>query len=543
MRYTLYIVGLLLSLVIVSYSNFGNWNEVTFKATGEIKLNLSPKQYWAPIGVQYLPGPNPRLFLNDPDQHAIIEYDANSGAILRQIPVRPFQNDRDELRKFQYINEDSIFCLFNAAKHPDYWHDSTLIMINSSGSIQQVLDWGKSPFPSSSNPNPSKEEAYVSQGFYSFFVDRSKVMFRIQRYGTGMGDPDYGTPNVSGFGIWDLSEPTSGLKLDKVMLPQAKGQYYPFDFACMPGVLLPNHEILYGINTHPIWMKKDQNGQISRGTFAPSVVFDTIPAIKEGKQILFYRRTLPSGTPKYLGWHYDPYRDYLVRFLKYPIKTDNSTSQKTQGRFGVMVFDREMNLLGEGLIPKGHLHNVFFTPEGIAMWNESASNQNALEISYSVFEYQFSESSPEAFRDKAITDAQKRKPGGWNAYISEDLGISGDKFGVLFIPAGLGCPSCLDEMLDYFIQLDQTNFSYPLFCVVSGSNPSVIDHKLDNHQVNRGFPNLIVDEHASFYQYVGEDFQQGRLLMFDDGSFSAETRIQPNMLPAIPMIIQDFLGE
>ncbi len=180
------------------------------------------------------------------------------------------------------------------------------------------------------------------------------------------------------------------------------------------------------------------------------MVFDSMPPLSTNAWIPRHQRKLVAGSGSYSHVRYDPFRDCYWRVVSYPIDSIDSSSMQVRSNFGVILADDQFNIVGEGLIPEGYGWG-FMTSEGIACkrWDTDGTEVQD-SVTFEVFQFQIEKNQAvDAFREMAIIDAPRKKPGGLAAYINDVHRLNRGDFVVLFVPVEKGCEGCLDYMLDF----------------------------------------------------------------------------------------------
>ncbi len=539
MKYILTLTKLtcvIFSVTLLSCQDRG-FQEVKFETVDSVAFPILPGQFPAPRNMTVIQEGQSRVMtVYDHLAKELVCYDFDTREIIHQIPIRPFGNARDDLWRLHVHNLDSIFCLFNAAKHPRYWHDSTLLLLGRQGEIKNAYDLSEVPVWTSSNPDIGRDSVYylVGRGF-TYFDNR--ISLPLARYGVEMGDSLFSSPPTHPLGYLDISEGQDHFSLDSMISPSTTGAYFPSIYSWIFTAQLREHEQAYSYIFHPR-LTITKAGQSRYQVSVPSVAFDSVPPQIKEKSNDNSRLSKTYGS--YLGIKHHRESNTFWRFVSYPFGNMENMGLNASNRYGFIITDTTFNILGEGVVPKGHLGMRYYLPEGIALWNQEKSMLKQDSMYFTVFSYHFEESSIEDFRQKAIVQGEKRKPGGWTAYMNDTYQMNQGDFVVLFVPAGMGCEGCLDYMLDFF--RDQVNSvnRRPIYAIVAGDSRTVIAEKLESNYLSLPSPNLFVDTDGAFKSYVGNEFFQGRVLLFSDGKLSGEIIVDPAQLSSIPSVIQDF---
>lgn len=534
-RPILYVV-FLLSVFSCQKATF---REVVFEAVDSVAFPILPGQFPAPRNMTIIQEGQSRVMtVYDHLAKELICYDFDTREIIHQIPIRPFGNARDDLWRIHVHNLDSIFCLLNAAKHPRYWHDSTLLLLGRQGEIKDVYDLSEVPVWTSSNPDIGRDSVYYLVGRGLTYAD-GRILLPLARYGVEMGDSLFTSPPTHPLGYLDISDGQDRFSLDSMISPSTVGSHFPSTYSWIFTAQLREREQAYSYIFHPR-LTISQAGQSRYQISVPSVAFDSVPPQPEPiSDNLRLARTYGS----YLGLKYHSESNTFWRFVSYPFGNQENVKMNASNRYGFIITDTAFQVLGEGVVPEGHLGMRYYLPEGVALWNQEKSMLKQDSMYFTVFSYDFEESSIEDFRQKAIVQGEKRKPGGWTAYMNDTYQMNQGDFVVLFVPAGMGCEGCLDYMLDFF--KDQVNSvnRRPIYAIVAGETRAVVAEKLESNYLSLPSPNLFVDTEGAFKSYVGNEFFQGRVLLFSDGKMSGEIIVEPAQLSFIPEVIQSFFEE
>ncbi|WNJ16425.1 hypothetical protein [Pontibacter sp. G13] len=500
-----------------------------------------PDQHWMPFRSQYVENPDPGIITYDHLKDRLLEYDLGDGSLRKEIPVHIFHNVRDEARDFYYVNDDSIFFLNNSSKNPGFSHDSTLFLLNASGEILKSYDLSAAPLWTSRQTHLSKDSVYLITGSLVLLRYFSgKIVTNIERFNYGPGDTLFGTPEGYGVGYFDLSADPPSFEFAPVPVHHRIGEYYPRDFKRISYVHDDSfHYAYFATMNRPEVYRQDLHSGNWDTAYLRSYVFDTVPHLS-GTWMMPWDRDIEPQYGRYKSLIYDPYRQYILRGSSFPIQGVGEEYMATRNRAGSIIFDRELNPIGQSIYPERHFM-AGFLPRGIAMFDMRNRNSSSMEWKIRIFEYQFEEVPLEEFHEQAIVKAPRRKPGGWDAYLKSEMGITSQKCAVLFIPVDLGCKGCLNEMLEYFIQLDTSTLSVPLYCVLAASDIRTTRQKIKALQITEDFPNLLVDQHSEFRSYVGNNFLQGRLFFLENGTVSLETKIEPATMHTLPILLSSFL--
>ena len=538
MRKLLYLV-----LLLVGCSDTSEvFPELQFKKVGSISLPLSPTQKWGSRGIgQFYHNGDPFIYSFDEPKKELSIYDVQKKSRVRIIPISPFNDQRDNLWSLYVHNLDSIFIQLNAAKHPSYWHDSTLMLLNSLGEIEKVFDLSSAPIWTSDQPDIPEDSAYYIAGFSLGYHD-GKICLPMSRWSVGIGDTLFSNPGSHPIGFLDISGQRDTFYFPSFETPTTIGEYFPFQCQ-MPKFSrdAKNHLVLSFMHTPNFWVLDDSANTKFR---LASVAFDSMPPLSLGTWVPRWDRKVAPGSGSYSYPKYDPYRNCYWRVVTYPIDSIESAELGVKSRMGVLLSDENFHVLGEGLLPEAYGWG-FYTPKGIAMGKINNSDAEVRDsITFDIFEIELADKrSTDDYMQEAIVTAPKRKPGGLAAYINQVHGLNQGDFVVLFVPADNGCPGCLDYMLDFFRRQNNSISRRPIFCVVGGKDEQTVLRKLGENLLTPQDPNLMIDPTGLFMSYVGKDFTQGRVLLFSDGKMSGEIIVNPAELEAIPIVIDDFFSD
>lgn len=532
-----------LVLLVVGCSDASEvFPELQFNEVESTSLPLSPDQTWGSRGIgQFYQDGDPFVYSFDEPKKELSIYDLQKRSKVRVIPIAPFKDDRDNLWSLYVHNLDSVFIQLNAAKQTNYWHDSTLMLLNSQGEIEKVFDLSSAPIWTSGQPDIPEDSVYYIAGFSLCYHD-GKIWLPMARWSVGIGDTLFSDPGSHPIGLLDISGKTDTFYFPSFETPATIGEYFPFQCQ-MPRFSLDakNHLVLSFIHTPNIWVLDDSAKTMFR---MASVAFDSMPPLSSDIWIPRYDRKITPGNGIYSYPTYDPYRNCYWRVVSYPIDSIETAELSVKSRRGVVLSDENFNMLGEGLLAEEYGWG-FYTPEGIAMRKISNSDTEVRDsITFDIFEIELAgKRSIDDYIQEAIVIAPKRKPGGLAAYLSQIHGLNQGDFIVLFVPADNGCVGCLNHMLDYFRRQNNLISRRPIFCVVGGKNEKTVLRKLEENLLSPGDPNLFIDPTGSFMSYVGKDFTQGRVLLFSDGEMSGEIIVNPTELGAIPIVIDNFFSQ
>ncbi|MEO0583075.1 MAG: DUF4221 family protein [Bacteroidota bacterium] len=508
-------------------------------------IQLNPDQFWGPVFAAFHQKDGTFFTLYDPENSCLAVHSYPEGERVSTVPIKLFGHARDRLLGYDYVAKDSIFLLLNPGQHPQTWHDSTLLRIDQQGNILSIYDVSPSPFWTVSHPDIPKDSVYFI-GRWGLKYHKGELRLGISRYGAYIGDSLMNEPHSYAFAALDIKDDISSFSFKGVTVPSKNGVYFPRDYRNGNEIQLQNgHEIFSYPHLSHVWQNYPDKTGFQKIPLASYLFSDPQPirkAKENGKE--WNRLDTDFSQGAYFSFFYDPYRNHYFRIVRYPTLGLENASGETHHTFGFIMFDDALQKLGEGLIPDGYNSNMIFVPEGIALWKSQESNPQAMEIVYDIFSLeQLASTNLDSFRQRAIVKAPQLKEGGWKAYFREMIPPPHDKYSVLFVPADMGCPSCIDEMIEYFKSLDQTMWRHPLYCVIAGKYPQNVEQKLKAHQLNGEFPMLYTDQEGVFLSYVDEDFFQGRLLMFAQDQPMNEVILNPQVLPMVPTLIQDFMEE
>ncbi len=250
--------------------------------------------------------------------------------------------------------------------------------------------------------------------------------------------------------------------------------------------------------------------------------------------------TYQSGS--YLEFEYDHIKKNLIRYIRYPIDSLHSGRGDISPRFGFLLFDRNYNFWGEGIIPSSNLLGTIFTDDGIALFNVDSSEVRFDSMFFDLYQYEFYEETIDKYRKEAVVIAPRIKEGGWAAYMNEIHGVQNNEFAVLFVSAGMGCEGCLDYMIEYFLSEQNSITITPIYCVVAGKSLQEVNRKLATHRIDAytHITNLLIDPSHQFLDYTSDRYVQGRVLLFSGGKLSGQLIANPASLSSIEPVINQF---
>ena len=531
---------LLLFLVLAGCARVPQtFSEIQFSPVGTLSFPVTPDQTWGSRGQQifYQDGKSYLASYDEPRKEISI-YDISQKSRVALIPVSPFKSSRDNIWFFHVHNLDSVFVHFNASYHPNYWHDSTLMLLDVQGKIKDVFELTSAPVWTEANPDISPDAAYYTAGV-ALGYQNGQLWIPMTRWSLGIGDTAFSNPATHPLGLLHIDTSPDSFSFHPFVTPARPGEYFPFQ-TNMPRFTANanNNPIIALIHSPNLWVLNSTGAQQFR---LPSIAFDSMPPLSVGVPISREERNIAPGSGLYFSPKYDPFRNVYWRSMNYPIDSAEEAGMSTRARSGVVLADEHFQVIGEGLMPEGYVFG-FPVPEGVALRRLPQGESTVQDsITFEIFSYEIlKHASIKAYREKAIVPGDKKKPGGWAAYMNQAHGLSDGDFAVLFVPAENGCKGCLDFMLDYFRRQNNAVASRPIYCVVAGRDGNTVSRKLAENSLTPQTPRLLTDPSGRYMEYVGMDFLQGRLLLFSDGVLVGETVMQPSELELIPLVIEDF---
>jgi hypothetical protein len=120
-----------------------------------------------------------------------------------------------------------------------------------------------------------------------------------------------------------------------------------------------------------------------------SEYIDEIPTLPSGMGITEYQLNYRSS-PRYTSLIYDPYRNIYYRFA-YPgaeIDINNLEQYKTPIQFSVIIFDKDLNKVGETMLPKNTylMDNFFVGKKGLYLSKNHPYNEKDFDEDFLTFE-------------------------------------------------------------------------------------------------------------------------------------------------------------
>ncbi|MEM7370065.1 MAG: hypothetical protein AAF587_15775 [Bacteroidota bacterium] len=508
-------------------------------------LPLSPTQHWIPSRVQYKKFDNGKeiVWMWDFSNYEIVVYDYPSGEMNKTIPVQLFGNKRDFCLSIDWHGYDSIFVMTNAAYHSNYWHDSTIFLIDTLGSVQEVYDVSTAPVWTSSRPEIDKDSVYYfwgSDATQMSFQDGKLTLFLV-RYGMGVGDSLFQHPPTKVAGFLDISGQTDTFMFANAHVPSKPSVYFPRPASKALGFMNSDSTLLYRFQHLPTIFEENIKTGDLRQYELPSYVFDSLPPLSSAEYLPHHQR--PRMKYFYGSLAYDPYKELYINILGYPFSNPENAPKNFQAKRGIILFDKSFQKVAEGLLPESYVGNFFITPKGLGLLDISRSSVAEDSIYFTIFDYQYNQQSREDYKKMAVLEAPTIKPGGWTAYLQDSYAIQDQKSIVLFAPADLGCDGCLDYMISYFKEESNRSKQDGLYCIIAAENERILNKKLYSHNLTKDHPNLLLDSSGEFLSYVGRDFRQGLLLFVEQGEVTAQTSIIPSQLSGLPGLIDNYLKE
>ncbi|MEL6852956.1 MAG: hypothetical protein AAFP92_30880 [Bacteroidota bacterium] len=490
------------------------------------------------------------IWMYDYVARALIIYDYRKPGEITQVPVLLHGNQRDQAMSIHWHNEDSIFVMLNAAYHPQYWHDSTLFLMDIKGEVKQVYDVSSLPVWTAKRPNTHPDSVYFTFGFgIGISYHQGKVLLPLARYNAEIGDSLFNNPPTKIGGLLDISLESPTYEYLALTIPSTDGKAVPGHTKYPQGVRNSDSTVLVGFSFQgKIWEENLVSHQLTAFP-SSSALYDATATIPVPQSALISESPyffLDDNLGSYYFMEYDPIREQYLRHVQYPLKGEAAHARMVSSRMGVLLYDKQLKCKGEALLPEGHVGVCIFLPEGVAFWHKEKTDIGSDSLSFTLLDFGTPRYDLDIYSQEAIFQAPWKKPGGWGAYFSENHGFSSEKYAVLFAPAGLGCEGCLDYMIDFFLQqsIDTASaYGSSLRCIIAGENTQSIQKKLSSHKLDLTFPNLYVDENGAFKEYVSADFKQGQLILMDRGEAAGIVHIIPRQLPAIPQVIADFLAD
>lgn len=536
-RWCLLLVGLFFLCVSCEQPDAG-FKEVIFRRVDSLALPLVPGYEELPYQSKVATGDSTLLSVYYLLEKDLFLYDLKSRSLVQKTPIRPFGDQRDDIWEIHVHGPDSIFCLMNAARWPNYWHDSTVLLLNRHGNIVNAYNLDQAPVWTKVNHAIGRDSVYVVAGT-SFDYSEFGLSIPLIRYGSPLGDSRASTSKIYPVGYLDIHDRKGSFTQDSFCLVSTPGMHYPINFQFAIASHFGRTRI-FSTKYHPR-LVVEQPGKPRYEVRVPSAIFDSVPP--QPKQMLAGSITLADKYGLYFDIQQDPGTGRYWRTVQYPIQNAEEAQNGSNSEVGILVFDSTFQVLGEGLAPVGHGLEAIFTPRGVILSNARKTDVQQDSLHFSIFEYTFETSDIDRYRQRAVAEADPIIAGGLPAYLEEIHHLKGGDYVVLFVPASMGCEGCLDYMLDFFREQHNAVSRRPIYCVVAARDEATILKKLQTNYLSPTTDRLYLDPNGAFMSYVDQGFIQGRVLLFSDGALSGEIVVEPRVLSNIPSVIDAFFEE
>ncbi len=524
-NFIIFIILLLTSCVQKKISNI-----VVFEHIEDYKIPLTKKGKSLPYAVDFHEFDTAKIlsvYYNYPE---IVSYNLETEKIIERISINYFSFTK--LLAFNYHNSDSIFLIFNAAYNKNYSHDSTILMINSSGEIKDNISLKGAPVWCSENPVFKRDSvAFTTLFLNDFFYKKDKLFFHLLNYTSKEpGDVGFLKNKFPLGGHIDIKD--KKFTEHDISYPYFEDNRY-YQNATHPYTCFThNNTIIYAFRHTGNLIEYDFENRKRTMHYVKSSLVDSI---KPDTIILDN-----NYGAVYQQLYYNSYEQKYIRIVKLQVDKKASPYLKNHPKFSLMLLDTNFNVLGECIFPEGFsFFPMLFTKEGIIIRNIEKNTKDS--IVFSLFKLNTIKGTKKQLL-KHVNFQPKNIPKetGIEAYLEKKHYLNKEKMVVILLPINRSCLPCVNYVCKYYSDSINILKENNVFLILNSSNKESISLLLEENNISENLPNLLFDENNDYLNYI-EGFFNPKVIFVKNNEIVEEKIYEPNDLYFLHDEISDFI--
>jgi hypothetical protein len=476
---------------------------------------------------------------------------------MNLLPVQGMYNHRAQVGAIHYVNPDSIYILLNPVYRTTkrYYHDSSIVLINSKREIKGLFSFKGAPVFSEENPPIGKTSMQLL--FANYFKDKTPLLVHQQRMYANFsihvkmepGDSLYANYQQPVVGSFDLSQTKPIYAAESLYrYPWPLGNVLTTEYklsSLTPGF---EDELLMSYPMTPNVIRYNPTYKTRQLLAMPSIIFDTVQRPDTFKHVKVdnnSRRLVDRHLPFYGLVRYDEYRDAYIRKVIYPCTVGATPSQISTIHHGAIYRDRKTGILAEGLLPdRFNFHNCLIDELGLLSFNYQRSKEKENTIVLTRYTYQTKPTSKTRLR-KSIEKRINASPNpeqsiGITNYITEQTRLKPTNQMVVLMPMFSSCPSTFKKSCNYIKQVkDSLRGRSVYFLFMDGKNA-----EFNAVQQEYGFTDqdtMILCELNKRHKHYMHFFLDPRIIVYDQGKIIQDKNLGLREIHQLPQIVRDYV--
>lgn len=506
-----------------------------FETIGDIVVKIENPQKNIPTDYQIYQHDTTNWLIFYTRTNKLYIYNLNNNELIKEVKI-----SKKQLSSFYFINPDSIFLLYLSSYFLEY-SDSLLQLIDTSGTTKKIYQFEDKHFLTKNNEIDEKEYYVPYIWAQKLELKNDKLFFLITKYyHYELGDTFSRNDTFSNLAYLDIK--TS--KINFINMPKElppPNYYYPqaFRYNYVSSMYNGNPFIGYRYSNN-LYEYDFELQKVIKHTVKPTLSDTIYPTkdLNEAEQLNYM--------DKYAGYWsiiYNKYEDYYIRNIGLPRAIYKNNIYLVQ-------FDKNFNIIGEGIAPDGLRTPYFFTKDYIIFWNKQKTYENEGYIYFTKCKIKKTNKNiaDEIKKIQIVKDTNQTCTFSKNKNLNTNINIylsnlikNRKDFAVLIVPLMESCPSCKEFALTLYSVNKTTFLENNVILLIVNSNKALTKSVLIEKNLNLSHQNIIIDDGSTYSAFLNSKIYNPRVVVVKNNEVIFDKTYYPDELNGIYEPLFNFI--